>query len=164
MGKGVVIGIIVAILIIIIVLIVSVGNNVNKTSEEKELSVSEVDTREVGEEKSEEKEADETKSHTVVISSSGFSPNVLEIKRGDRVIFINRDSNTHWPASNVHPTHTVYPGSSIQKCGSDAESTIFDSCKELRQGEEYSFVFNEIGRWNYHDHSRASLTGTIIVK
>ena len=100
----------------------------------------------------------------IEISASGFRPSVLEINQGDGVVFLNRDGSLHWPASDVHPTHRVYPGSDINKCGSASErERIFDSCHGLNQGERYSFVFNEIGNWRYHDHLRASLQGMIIV-
>ena len=99
----------------------------------------------------------------ITITSSGFSPNRLEINAGESVTFINQDSNEHWPASDVHPTHTVYPGSDKKKCGTSEEKNIFDACKGLDNSEEYSFTFNEKGSWNYHDHLRPSLAGIIIV-
>jgi len=94
---------------------------------------------------------------TVEITSSGFSPKTFEINAGDTVTWTNMDSRSHWPASAVHPTHTVYPepGGCI--------GSKFDACKGLSNRESYSFTFNEKGTWGYHDHLRASLTGTIIV-
>ncbi len=95
---------------------------------------------------------------SVEITSSGFSPNTLTIKTGETVTFVNKDSRPHWPASAVHPTHTVYPetGGCI--------GSKFDACKGLAQGETFSFKFNQKGTWNYHDHLNPSLTGTIIVQ
>ena len=94
---------------------------------------------------------------TVEIKSSGFSPKILEINSGDTVTWINRDSSSHWPASAVHPTHTVYPepGGCI--------GSKFDACKGLSNRESYSFTFDEEGTWKYHDHLNPSSTGTIIV-
>jgi len=100
--------------------------------------------------------------NTVRITSSGFEPKTLTVKAGTTVTFVNEDSNKHWPASAMHPTHTVYPGSDINKCGSD--ETIFDACKGLEQGESFSFTFNEKGSWKYHDHLSVSSTGTIVVE
>jgi len=94
---------------------------------------------------------------TVEITSSGFSPKTLEINSGDTVTWTNMDSRSHWPASAVHPTHTIYP----EKGG--CIGSKFDACKGLSNRESYSFTFNEKGTWGYHDHLRASLTGTIIV-
>jgi plastocyanin len=101
-------------------------------------------------------------SFEVLITSSGFSPSTLTIKVGDTVTFINKDSRPHWPASDVHPTHRLYPGSGIEKCGSGEE--IFDACKGLAPGETFSFTFKYRGTWTYHDHLYPYLTGTIIVQ
>ncbi|MEK6844114.1 MAG: plastocyanin/azurin family copper-binding protein [Nanoarchaeota archaeon] len=105
----------------------------------------------------------DSQSNMVEITSSGFSPQTLNINQGDKVTFVNKDSNPHWPASAMHPTHTVYPGSDIKKCDTAEQPIIFDSCRGLKQGEEWSFTFNEKGNWNYHDHIAAGLRGTIIV-
>lgn len=110
-----------------------------------------------------EPEDSEGREHTIRITSSGFLPQEIEINAGDSVVFINEDSSKHWPASAVHPTHRVYPGSDISKCGTASESEIFDACRGLESGERYTFTFNEKGNWRYHDHLRASLTGTINV-
>ena len=103
------------------------------------------------------------KEKVIEITSSGFNPKNLEINVGNSVKFVNKDSENHWPASAIHPTHTVYPGSNINKCGTGEESLIFDACKGLSQGESYSFTFNEKGSWGYHDHLSPSLRGTIVV-
>ncbi len=100
--------------------------------------------------------------NTVKITASGFEPKTLTLKAGTTVTFVNEDSNKHWPASAMHPTHTVYPGSDIKKCGTD--ESIFDACKGLTQGESFSFTFNEKGSWKYHDHIGVSSTGTIVVE
>lgn len=101
--------------------------------------------------------------YTIEITSSGFSPKTLDIKKGDTVTFINKGSSNSWPASVIHPTHLAYPGSDINKCGTEEEVNIFDACRELGNGETYSFTFNEIGSWSYHNHLNPSKTGTIIV-
>ena len=99
----------------------------------------------------------------VEMSSSGFSPSTLNIDVGETVTFTNVGSTSIWPASAVHPTHTVYPGSDINKCGTAEESLTFDSCGDVAPGDSYSFTFNEVGSWDYHDHRRASRKGTIVV-
>ncbi len=101
---------------------------------------------------------------TVEITSSGFSPSTLTINAGDSVVFINKDSKKHWPATDVHPTHEVYPGSDIGKCGSSEESEIFDACRGLEKGEVFTFTFQEKGEWPYHDHLKPITAGTIIVR
>lgn len=104
------------------------------------------------------------KKNLVEMTTTGFVPKTLTIKVGDTVTFVNKDSTRHWPASNIHPTHQTYPGSNIEKCGTSEQSTIFDACKGLMQGEEYSFTFDNFGRWPYHDHLKPSLAGTIVVE
>lgn len=85
----------------------------------------------------------------VNITASGFSPSPLTIKAGRTVNFVNQDSAPHWPASDPHPIHTLYPG--------------FDALKGLAQGENYSFTFTRVGTWTYHDHLHPTTKGTIIV-
>ena len=101
---------------------------------------------------------------TVKITADGFSPKTLTVKAGTKVTFANEDTNEHWPASARHPTHTIYPGSDIKKCGTPQEKEVFDSCRGLLFGDRYSFTFNEKGSWKYHDHLSVSLTGTIVVE
>ncbi len=102
-----------------------------------------------------------SKEHTVEITDSGYSPKELTIKAGDTVTFVN-DGGSSWPATDAHPTHTLYPGSDIAKCGSGA--AMFDSCGEIAKGGSWSFKFDEVGEWGYHDHLRPSLRGTITVQ
>jgi plastocyanin len=102
---------------------------------------------------------------TIEITSWGFSPENLEIKKGDRVIFLNKDTENHWPASDDHPTHRKYPKSDISKCKSEVfRGETFDACHGLNLGERFSFEFNEKGIWRYHDHLRTNLKGSIIVE
>lgn len=101
---------------------------------------------------------EESEDYTIEITSIGFNPKSLSIDAGDRVTFVNKDSKPHWPASDVHPTHTVYPESG------GCIGSKFDACKGLGEGESYSFRFNEKGSWDYHDHLRPSSGGTISVK
>ena len=98
---------------------------------------------------------------TIEITSTEFKPNAVTIKKGGNVTWVNKDNNAHWPASARHPTHTVYPGSGIEKCGSGEK--IFDACDGLSKDETFVFQFNEIGKWNYHDHLDSSLFGSVTV-
>lgn len=99
--------------------------------------------------------------HIIEMSANGYSPSSLTIHHGDTVTWTNIDGTPNWPASAQHPTHTVYPGSSITKCPSDE---IFDACRALDQGESYSFTFDEVGEWFYHNHVDASQFGSITVE
>lgn len=101
--------------------------------------------------------------YAIEMNSDEFSPNILTINVGSTVEWINKDTVEHWPASAMHPTHTVYPGSDIKKCGTSEEKSIFDSCRGLKQNEGWSFTFNEKGTWSYHDHLNPKLYGKIVV-
>lgn len=100
---------------------------------------------------------------TVTKANEGFSPQTLTIKKGSTVNFVNNSSADFWPATARHPTHTVYPGSDIQKCGTQEENGIFDACRGLSAGQTFSFTFNQVGEWAYHDHLNATAFGKIIV-
>ncbi|MBI4043459.1 MAG: hypothetical protein HY393_01470 [Candidatus Diapherotrites archaeon] len=102
-------------------------------------------------------------SATVNITSNGYDPQSVTVKKGGTVTWVNTADSPNWPASAVHPTHEKYPGSSIAKCNTPEASTTFDACKELASGESYSFVFNEAGEWPYHNHVDAATFGKVIV-
>ena len=106
----------------------------------------------------------EAKTVTITYTDEGYAPADVSISLGDTVTFVNESSRDMWPASNIHPTHTVYPGSSIQKCNSEERNTIFDACEGLPAGELYAFTFSEAGAWKYHDHLRPREGGTISVQ
>ena len=101
---------------------------------------------------------------TVTYTNSGYSPREVTMAQGGTVTFVNESSRTMWPATVIHPTHTIYPGSSIQKCGTPEKPRIFDACEGITQGASWSFTFQEQGSWGYHDHLKISNTGKIIVK
>src|SRR3989344_4407937 len=106
----------------------------------------------------------DSEAKTIEVTSSGFSPSTLEVSKGATVIFVNKGSSPSWPASAIHPTHTVYPNSGLDKCGTSEEGEIFDACRGLEEGESWTFVFGEIGEWKYHDHLNPSNYGTVVVK
>ncbi|MBI2051505.1 cupredoxin domain-containing protein [Candidatus Roizmanbacteria bacterium] len=88
-------------------------------------------------------------SAVVTITDRGFSPKSLTVKRGAKVSFKNAAEDARWPASNIHPTHRIYPE--------------FDPKKPVNPGETWSFVFQKAGIWRYHDHLFPSQAGTITV-
>jgi len=110
---------------------------------------------------------DEGPSSSVVrisYTDAGYVPSTITIQRGDTVQFTNESSRKNWPASIVHPTHTVYPGSGLQKCSGSEASTIFDACAAHDAGQIYEFTFNEVGEWGFHNHVRSPHFGRITVK
>lgn len=104
-----------------------------------------------------------SQSNTVYLTSSGFQPSELTIQQGETVTWVNNASQPMWIASDRHPTHTNYAGSSISEHCSNGESTgpVFDQCSA---GERYSFTFEQTGEWSYHNHENAGQTGTVIVE
>lgn len=83
------------------------------------------------------------------MTASGLQPANLTIKVGDAVVFENRDTRQHWPASGVHPTHLLCPG--------------FDALRPMSPGETYSHTFTEAKECPMHDHPIPTLMGKIIV-
>ena len=107
-----------------------------------------------------------TSSNEIIIhmSDKGFEPEEVIINPGTKVIFENISSQPRWPASNLHPTHRLYPNSGIEKCGTPEETKIFDACRPIPPGKTFEFIFNYIGEWRYHDHLFPQMKGKIIVK
>ena len=83
------------------------------------------------------------------MTENGFEPKELTVTEGDEVLFINNDDTDRWPASNFHPTHTLY--------------SEFDTMQGIAPGESWKFTFNKVGTWRMHDHLFPHMTGTIIV-
>lgn len=83
-------------------------------------------------------------------TNSGFSPATITVKKGTTVKFVDKSGVPMSIASNPHPTHTDYPG--------------FDQGKSDAKGkEDYSFTFDKVGTWGFHDHLRPSNGGTVVV-
>jgi plastocyanin len=88
--------------------------------------------------------------NVVSMEAAGFSPSTLTVESGETVTFENASDEDKWPASNVHPTHELYPD--------------FDAKNAVLSGESYSFRFERAGRWGYHDHLNPDVQGTIVVE
>lgn len=99
---------------------------------------------------------------SIVISftDTGFVPKEVTVKRGDIVRFTNESATLEsWPASAVHPTHSIYP----EKTEGDCLGSAFDACRGLKPGESWDFRFTRAGEWRFHDHIHASKTGVVFV-
>lgn len=95
----------------------------------------------------------------ITFTGEAFEPAELTIKKGTRVRFLNASDTVTWPASAVHPTHSLYP----EKRAEDCLGSAFDACRELNKGEFFDYTFNYTGEWRYHDHSHAYYTGAVLV-
>lgn len=97
---------------------------------------------------------------TVSYSGAGFSPGEVTIKKGGTVTWKNESNGKMWVASAQHPSHMVYAGTSREAHCPDASGTAFDQCAG---GSDYSFTFEKVGTWNYHDHMNATVFGKVTV-
>lgn len=91
-----------------------------------------------------------TTTTTIEITKDSFKPQEVSVEQNSLVQFKNADTAYHWPASNFHPTHKLYPE--------------FDPLKGLRPGETWQFIPKKAGIWKYHDHLFPHIRGTLIVK
>lgn len=85
---------------------------------------------------------------TITLTKSGFHPSRLYVTRGTTVVFESTEA-AFWPASDIHPTHSIYPE--------------FDAGRAYSPGETWSFTFNREGTWLFHDHLNSTHMGTITV-
>ena len=99
----------------------------------------------------------------IIYTDTGYSPNTLTIKNGETVVFKNQSSKTMWPASAMHPSHRVYGGTSLEEHCPDTTGVAFDACKGFLPSGIWSFKFDKVGEWKYHDHLNSGDFGTIVV-
>ncbi len=83
-------------------------------------------------------------------TNGGFEPESVEVAAGETVVFENVDDEGHWPASDDHPTHELYPA--------------FDPKKPVQPGTSWSITLDKPGAWKYHDHMNPPLTGEVVVR
>jgi plastocyanin len=86
----------------------------------------------------------------IMMNNSAYAPDKVTIKKGDTVKFVNAASEDRWPASNIHPTHQIYPE--------------FDPKRPVGPGQSWSFTFDKVGAWRCHDHLDPSISCTITVE
>lgn len=99
---------------------------------------------------------------TVVYSAGGFSPKSISVAVGTTVTFVNQGGDEMWIASDPHPTHQGYDGTTKnQHCAAGYTGSIpLDQCSA---GVSYNFTFTKVGTWGYHNHGSAGDKGTVIV-
>jgi plastocyanin len=95
-------------------------------------------------------------------SSGGFSPKSLTVKKGSTVTFVKKDGGAMWLASDPHPAHSGYDGTSrTTHCAPGyTGAKPFDECSA---GSSFSFTFDKVGTWGYHDHLLDENQGSITV-
>jgi hypothetical protein len=85
----------------------------------------------------------------IVLTSEGWRPLQLVIKKGTEVTFSSELDRPFWPASDLHPTHSIYPD--------------FDPREPVAATSSWSFTFDTPGVWKFHDHMASRFTGEVIV-
>lgn len=96
----------------------------------------------------------------IVYTDNGYVPTEITVPKGTRIRFLNESNAETWPASGIHPTHSLYP----EKSPADCLGSSFDSCASLARGEFFDYTFNYVGRWSFHDHLHGYHGGVIIVQ
>lgn len=109
----------------------------------------------------EEKESKESEDNVVRYTDSGFEPDTITIEKGEEVTWIDESSTPMEVASDRHPTHTNYDGTSRSEHCEDGESDTFDQCSE---GGSFEFEFEKTGEFGYHNHEASGDTGTVVVR
>jgi plastocyanin len=151
-------------LIVLIIALVAVGGWLVLRGDEA--SAPESDTEMGMETGDDEEEGTEqgAEEHIITYSDSGYSPSEVRVSLGDTVTWRNESSGNMWTASAVHPTHTIYSGTSLSEHCPDAANASFDACEGIAPGAEWSFTFDEAGSWGYHNHLNAAHTGRVVVE
>src|SRR5204863_7854438 len=75
---------------------------------------------------------------SVILTDRGFFPKDITISQGSIVVFSTITRAPFWPASDFHPSHTLYPE--------------FDPKAPVSPSHEWQFTFSKPGVWTYHDH------------
>lgn len=81
----------------------------------------------------------EPASDVVIIMKDGdYSQTEITIQKDQVIEWRNEGSEDYWPASNIHPSHGIYPE--------------FDPQGPIKPGESWVFKFDRVGTWKFHDH------------
>lgn len=92
----------------------------------------------------------DSQSFTIQMTANGFKPQESTLYQNFTVSFINSDTIDHWPASDIHPTHDLYPE--------------FDPTRPVAPGSSWQFTPQKVGNWKFHDHLHPHVKGVLIVK
>jgi plastocyanin len=89
--------------------------------------------------------------HRIEITKSGFAPQTLEIRAGEKVIWTNSDEKDHSVTSKDR-----VPGEAQDR-------PMFDS-GVLKPGATWEYLFRKPGTYAYQCTKDPSMTGTVTVK
>lgn len=85
----------------------------------------------------------------IAVTSAGFLPSVLKVKKGTRVDWLNKSGEYVSVNSDEHPSHLLYPPLNLGR---------------FRNGSAVELVFKKSGIYKYHNHFNPGQTGTVIVE
>ncbi len=88
--------------------------------------------------------------HEIRLTESGFIPQETTINKGETIKFSTELKTQFWPASDLHPTHGLYPE--------------FDPQQPIEPNSTWSFKFEKTGTFRFHDHLQPFYRGTINVR
>jgi len=89
-------------------------------------------------------------SGVVTITKTGFIPSTIAIKKGQSIIFMNKDSSAHKVAAAPYPSHNSL--------------SSFNSKTQIAPSQNYTYTFTQSGTFNYQDDLNPfRLRGTIVV-
>ena len=88
--------------------------------------------------------------HRIEFTETGFVPKNMTIAKEDSITFTTARGVSFWPASDLHPTHELY--------------SEFDPKRPIPTNESWSFKFDRVGEWEYHDHLNPLFRGMIVVR
>jgi plastocyanin len=86
---------------------------------------------------------------TIILTAEGFSPKETRISVGTTITFTTTTGKDFWPASDLHPSHSIYPA--------------FDPKEPIAASSSWSFTFKDSGTFSFHDHLSPYATGEIVV-
>lgn len=85
----------------------------------------------------------------VTVTSSGYDPKDLTVKAGTKVMWINKSGTEVTVDSAQHPTHLVYPPLNLGR---------------FEDGSSVNLMFDEPGKYRYHNHLNPTQFGSIMVE
>ena len=101
---------------------------------------------------------------TVTYTNKGFEPNIVEIKHGDTVEWLNTSDKLMWVASDPHPSHTDLPGFDERGVYSDQTKHFIPVAYAHSKVTRYKYTFLKVGSWHYHNHLIPNDRGVVIAK
>jgi len=100
-------------------------------------------------------------STTITFNGSVFSPANVTVAQGGTVTWTSTGGDM-WVASDPDPIQNGYDGTTLEQHCAPGYTGVapFDQCSA---GTSFSFTFNRVGTWSFHDHLDESVGGTVTV-